>query len=159
MFIHCAISLAIYPGIIFKLLLFTKNFSLSCLFIQLIWNFSDTLGRQLHKFIKIKNKKITFTLVYLRIYFLIIFPLHVYMVKNGYATSIFNELFLFFNIFFFALSSGYLLSDIFFMLSQCVMPEDLKGKASNILNTSLNIGFFIGTLLAYLVNYIVYLYE
>jgi hypothetical protein len=154
-FIHGAITYTVFPGIIIKNKVFTNNGTLSFLYIMIIFNFFDIIGRQIAKFIQFKRYAIVYILVLMRLLFILLFPFIYEMRKSDQSLFYDDDYFLVAMLSLMAFSNGYFISISFILIHTDEINEVIKSKASSVLSVTLNSGIYLGSTLAYLLNYLV----
>jgi hypothetical protein len=154
--VHGIITFSIYPGILLKFEIFFKNkFYLNIVTILIIFNFFDVLGRELPKCFFFRKLKFIYSIVILRIYFIIIFIIMTVMRKSEDNNIFKNDYFFSANLALFAFTNGFVISNSFMVIGDDRVDEKLKCKASPVLSCSLNLGTYLGSTLAYFFNYLV----
>jgi hypothetical protein len=149
------ITFSIYPGILLKFEIFYKNkFYTNIVTILIIFNFFDVLGRELPKCFFFRKLKYIYSIIIMRLYFLVIFILMTYM-RTLEGNNLFkNDYFFSGNLALFAFTNGFVISNSFTVIGDEIIEEKLKCKASPVLSCSLNLGTYLGSTLAYFFNYL-----
>jgi hypothetical protein len=161
LFFHQLITFSIYPGIIIKNMIFTSNKHLSVMYILLIFNFFDILGRQIPKFMHFSKLCYLYSIVILRTLFIFIF-IYFHKMRNIEKRHNFNFYYddyaILTTLGVFAFTNGFIITNSFIFIhndDDSKINENLKGKTSGVLNASLLCGVLFGSTLAYLVNFLI----
>jgi hypothetical protein len=158
MMLHGLITFSIYPGILLKDPIFAQNASMSILIILFLYNVFDIMGRQFPKCFHFKKFRYLFSLICIRLYFIFIF-MSSHLARNSRNPKLaflFDDTFICVNIAFLAFTNGFVISNSFILIGgDDKIKSELKSKAPPVLSVTLNIGIYLGTTLAYLLNYII----
>jgi hypothetical protein len=157
--LHGLITFCIYPGILIKFNLFVENKSLSILIVLFIFNIFDIFGRQFPKCFTFRKFRYLFIVICLRVYFIFIFLISQTnkQITNPKFGFLHDEVFISVNIALFAFTNGFVISNSFILIGsdEKLKTPELKSKASPVLSVSLNVGIYLGSALAYLLNYLI----
>jgi hypothetical protein len=157
--LHGLITFCIYPGILLKYNLFAENKSMGILLVLFIFNIFDIIGRQFPKCFTFSKFRYLFAVICLRLYFIFIFLLSqmIKQIDNPKFAFLHDDVFISVNIAIFAFSNGFIISNAFILIGsdEKIKTPELKSKASPVLSVTLNVGIYLGTTLAYLLNYLI----
>jgi hypothetical protein len=152
------ITFSLYPALFIKLKI-NPNTSINIIAILLIFNISDAFSRVFTKLFYFRSLRTISVCILMRSVFLLIFPLIVIAHKNqsGFFSYLYSEYFIILCIFISSFSHGFLLTNIFIFISQTDhVNSDLKSKTSSAISVSINIGCYMGSTFAYLLNYLIF---
>ena len=151
-FIHCIITFCLYPGVLIAKHIYSEDVGFSIVIVLIIFNSSDMISREATRFFYFENSKTIFTVILVRIIFVVLFPIVcIYLADTSFAYVFCNRWVFSILIALLGASNGFIISNCFIYIHNTeIIPNNLKSKASLLLSALLNFGCFVGTLLSYI---------
>ena len=145
------VTASLYPNLIISLQLFNLDDSYNVNTILLLINICDTVGR--YMVVKVNpTKKLTFIVILSRTIIIATCLFNYYLQKNNFKIN-WTSIFVLFNIITLAISNG-VGTSLCFRIAPTLVEEEYKGQAGASISFFATFGTFVGTILAFLTDYI-----
>ena len=145
------VTASLYPNLIISLQLFNLDDSYNVNTILLLINICDTVGR--YMVVKVNpTKKLTSIVILSRTIIIATCLFNYYLQKNNFKIN-WTSIFVLFNIITLAISNG-VGTSLCFRIAPTLVEEEYKGQAGASISFFATFGTFVGTILAFLTDYI-----